>query len=100
MKNKNSLLLFGKILRQKRKENRIGLREICRKTNYDPSNWSKIERGMIAPPNDKDVLAIWAKNLGIEENSEEFHSFVDRALIAQGIIPKALSERELLELVP
>jgi len=35
--------------------------------NYDPSNWSKIERGMLAPPTDEKTLKNWAKILGIKK---------------------------------
>ena len=91
---------FGNLLRAKRVESRMGLREICRKVNFDPSNWSKIERGKVAPPVDVETLSNWAIALGIKKESEEYHDFIDYALIAQGIIPKVLSEEETLRLLP
>jgi hypothetical protein len=27
--------------------------------DYDPSNWSKIERGLISPPSGKEILKKW-----------------------------------------
>jgi len=100
MRNKAGLVNFGKLLKEKREQNRIGLREICRKVGFDSSNWSKIERGKISPPSDENVLAKWAKALGIKKSSEEYNDFIDYALIAQGIIPKALDEDSMLKLLP
>lgn len=96
----NELASFGQLLKSKREAKRIGLREVCRKVGFDPSNWSKIERGIIAPPNDVDTLSRWAIALGVEENSDEFHDFIEFAQIAQGIIPQALPEKEMLVLLP
>jgi transcriptional regulator with XRE-family HTH domain len=94
------LELFGELLRKKREENRIGLREICRKVKFDPSNWSKIERGKLSPPSDQETLSLWALALGIKRGSDEYHSFIDLALIAQNIIPQVLTEEEMLKLLP
>src|SRR6185369_11731279 len=91
---------FGEFLYRKREENRTGLREICRKVGFDPSNWSKIERGKMAPPSDTETLSRWALALGIKEKSEEFQTFLDYAQIAQGIIPQDLSKQEMLRLLP
>lgn len=99
-KKSKNLELFGNYLREKRIEHRIGLREICRKVNFDPGNWSKIERGKLPPPNNRDILSLWAANLKIKKNSTEFNSFIDMAFIAQGIIPKVLSEKEMMDLLP
>ena len=90
---------FGKLLYQKRMDKKIGLREICRTVNFDPSNWSKIERSKMAPPSDPKVLSEWALALGIKKNSEEYHSFIEYAQIAQGIIPNVIPEKEMLKLL-
>lgn len=95
-----NLKAFGDFLYNKRIEKRIGLREICRLVKFDPSNWSKIERGRMAPPSDKATLSLWAKTLGLKENSEDFHTFIDYACIAQRIIPETLSDKETMELLP
>ncbi len=96
----NNLASFGNLLKSKREAKRIGLREVCRKAGFDPSNWSKIERGIMAPPTDEDTLSRWAIALGIEEDSDEFHDFVELAQSAQGIIPQALPEKEMLVRMP
>ncbi len=79
----------------------ITLREMCRKINYDPSNWSKIERGKIAPPSDKKTLELWAKTLGLKKDKKELDNFIFQANVSQGIIPfEIMEERELVAALP
>lgn len=100
VKKSTKLESFGQFLQKIRVERRMGLREICRKVEFDPSNWSKIERGVMAPPVDKKVLSKWATALGIKKNSNGYHEFIDYAYIAQDIIPQVLPETEMLKLLP
>lgn len=44
---------FGGILRNWRLRNGITLRRMCELVNMDPGNYSKLERGLLAPPNTK-----------------------------------------------
>jgi len=83
---KKNLKKFGMILKNLRIKNELSLRDICKKTEYNPSNWSKIERGLISPPADKKILIKWAKILGLCRQKES-QEFIDKARIAQGIIP-------------
>jgi len=79
----------------------LSLRDICKKVNYDPSNWSKIERGLISPPSDKETLSQWANTLGIKNGSAEYYNFIDLANIAQGIIPDyIMQEADLVKALP
>lgn len=89
-----NLKKFGKTLKKLRIKQNLSLREICRKTDYDASNWSKIERGIIAPPSDKKVLASWAKALGLKHNNQNYQQFIDEAQISQGIIPEDILARK------
>lgn len=101
MKTSASLKKFGKFLYDLRIKKEITLREMCRKISYDPSNFSKIERGKMAPPSDKKALELWAKTLGLKKDSKEFEEFVYQAEIAQGIIPfEIMEERELVAALP
>ncbi len=101
MKTGENLKSFGKLLYELRINREFTLREMCRKVNYDPSNWSKIERGKIAPPSDKKALELWAKTLGLKKGSKEFDSFIYQANVAQGIIPfEIMEERELVAALP
>ncbi len=90
---------FGKKLKEKRIEKGLSLRKICRMLNYDPSNWSKIERGIISPPSDEKILKKWAKALSFSR--EETQDFIDEAKIAQGVIPEdILSRKNAAEYLP
>lgn len=92
---------FGSILKELRIKKELGLREVCQITNYDPSNWSKIERGKISPPSDEKVLRKWAKALGLSRNERKIQEFVDKAKVAQGIIPQdILSKPNAVEYLP
>ncbi|UMX48072.1 MAG: helix-turn-helix domain-containing protein [Candidatus Nealsonbacteria bacterium DGGOD1a] len=96
-----NLKKFGQHLKELRTEKGLGLREFCKIVDYDPSNWSKIERGIIAPPADEEILRKWAKVLGISGKEEALRDFVDEASIAQGIIPEdILSKENAVEYLP
>ena len=97
MKIREGLKKFGNLLYELRIKKELTLREMCRKVNYDPSNWSKIERGKIAPPSDKKTLELWAKTLGLKKNNKEFDSFIYNANVAHGIIPFEIMEEKDLE---
>ena len=100
MKN-TSLKKFGKLLKSLRMKHNLSLRDICKKVNYDPSNWSKIERGLISPPSEKSTLSQWANSLGLIRESKEYYEFIDQANIAQGIIPDyIMQEKDLVKALP
>ena len=92
---------FGANLENLRIKRGFSLREICRMVNYDPSNWSKIERGRISPPSDAQTLKKWANALGLSSNKREIQKFIDEAQISQGIIPQdILSQKNALGYLP
>lgn len=88
-----NLKKFGQKLKQLRIAKNLSLREICKLTSYDPSNWSKIERGIISPPANKQILSKWAKALGLKTGSSDYENFSDEAMIGQGIIPEDILMR-------
>ncbi len=101
MKINENLKKFGEFLYELRIKKELTLREMCRKVNYDPSNWSKIERGKISPPSDKKTLELWAKTLGLKKSDKKFNEFIYKANIAQGIIPfEIMEEKELVAALP
>ena len=59
-------LIFGKTLKKLRAEKELSIREICKKVNYDPSNWSKIERGKLSPPSNEGTLKKWKQDISYE----------------------------------
>ncbi|MBN1348523.1 helix-turn-helix transcriptional regulator [candidate division KSB1 bacterium] len=85
---------FGEFIKQIRLQKKIALREFCRRTNIDPSNWSKIERRALQPPKSKSVLTEIAIALSIRQSSEDWYTLMDLAAISH--IPKELIQNELI----
>lgn len=93
--------MFGDFVKEKRLKKDISLREFCRLLPTDASNWSKVERGLLPPPQDEGRLKRIADILGIDTISDEFMELKDKAAIASGIIPKdILSDKEVLDSLP
>jgi transcriptional regulator with XRE-family HTH domain len=82
--------LFGEYFKEKRLEMRKTLRQFCLENGLDPGNISKIERGILPPPQSRDKLAHYAKCLGIVEGSDEWLEFFDIARTDAGRIPEEL----------
>lgn len=99
-KIKNMRKKFGQTLKELRIKKELTLRHTCRLVNYDPSNWSKIERGKMSPPSDKKTLRKWAMVLGMS-NKSGVQKFIDEANLAQGIIPQdILSQSNVVDFLP
>jgi len=92
---------FGELV----KDLRIGLgktlRHFCVDNEIDPSNWSKVERGVNPPPREEKTLKRWAKALGLVPDTAAWQDFMDQADIARGQIPRAvMSDEKLLDKLP
>jgi len=98
-KNK-AMKKFGEYIQELRIQNRITLREFCRQANFDPGNWSKIEREIMPPPKSKEFLEEIANILKLTKGSEAYNLLFDLAAIS--FIPKdlVLSEEEILNKLP
>ena len=93
--------LFGDFVKNRRKELRLTLRSFCLEAEVDPGNFSKIERGILAPPKDHETLKKWAKVLEIADEPEKFREFRDLAAVGQGRIPEdVMSDSELAQSLP
>jgi transcriptional regulator with XRE-family HTH domain len=93
--------MFGEFVKKLRAEKRFGLREFCIAADCDPSNWSKIERGILSPPQDGEVLDRIAIILGLSEDSEDRDLLFDYAAIDAGKIPPdVLADAELVKRLP
>ncbi len=79
---------FGEFVRNLRIKNSLTLREFCRYANIDPSNWSKIERGILTPPRSKLILQNIAKSLKIKEGTDDYDTLHELAAI--DYLPKEL----------
>jgi len=93
--------MFGEFIKSVRLSKDIGLRDFCRKLETDASNWSKVERGILPPPQDDEKLDKIAQILGINKNPETYTELRDKAAIDAGILPKdLLSDEKTLNSLP
>jgi transcriptional regulator with XRE-family HTH domain len=88
--------MFGGFIKQIRERQRLGLREFCLANGHDPSNWSKIEREVLAPPRDEEILGTWARQLGLKQGSDDWLKFFDYAAVDCGRIPDYILKDEKL----
>jgi len=92
---------FGEFFKGLRKKKRITLRKFCLMASADPANISRLERGAMPPPQDREILERYAKALGVKPGSDDWYTFFDLAAVDRGIIPKdLLSDREIVEMLP
>lgn len=92
---------FGDFFKEMRIQKGISLREFCLKHGLDPGNVSKIERGVLGPPQDMKKLKEYAQYLGIKEGTANWHTFVDLASAGAGRIPQdILSDKESVARLP
>ena len=92
---------FGELVKELRIAQKKTLRQFCMEQGLDPSNWSKIERGVNQPPKDETTLARWAKHLGLMPGTEVWQNFMDQADISRGQIPQdVMSDEKLLAKLP
>jgi transcriptional regulator with XRE-family HTH domain len=92
---------FGEFFKKRRRDLGLTLREFCRLNGFDPGNISKIERGLIAPPQSREKRLDYAKALGIKEGTDDWLEFCDLAATSIGKIPSDIvSNHELLNALP
>jgi len=87
-------MTFGEFVRTKRLEIELSLREFCKQAETDPSNWSKVERGILAAPDNRDFLEKVAKLLKLKKGSPEWFTFFDLASLSQQKIPDDVFEND------
>jgi len=93
--------LFGEFFKKKRVERGLTLRSFCLKHGFDPGNISKIERGLLAPPNSREKLEEYASALGLKPGSTDWIEFFDRAAACKGEIPlEIMNDAELVDKLP
>ena len=92
---------FGDFFKQKRIGLGLTLREFCRINEFDPGNISKIERGLLSPPQSSEKRLEYAKALGIEEGTDDWLEFCDLAVMGAGKIPPyVVSNEKLMNALP
>jgi transcriptional regulator with XRE-family HTH domain len=89
---------FGALLKEKRIEKELTLRDCCKMLEVDPSNWSKIERNINTAPKEE-VLGKWADFFDLAPVERQL--FFDLAAISrQSLPPDLLSDDEVAALLP
>jgi len=89
---------FSEFVRNKRVEAGYTLREFCKVIDIDPSNWSKIERGIMKPPQSEAILKEIAIPLKLVPDTEQYKELFDLAAISA--IPSGLVEQEIINQMP
>ncbi len=93
------MITFGEFVREHRLKARLTLRRFCELASLDPSNWSKIERGILPPPKSSTLLKNISMVLNLEEESEDYKTLFDLAVL--GHIPaNLLSTPRVMEKLP
>ena len=85
---------FGGFFKTKRQTLELTLREFCLKHKLDPGNLSRLERGLLPPPQDRKLLEQYAEHLEIKSGSADWYTFFDLAAAAKGRLPDDLLEDE------
>lgn len=89
---------FASFVKVERISSGLTLRDFCKILGSDPSNWSKVERGVNKPPQSKLVIDQIADALGFETGGEKHKALIDLAAISA--IPEHLIDPEIKEQLP
>ena len=85
---------FGEFFKQRRIALRKTLRQFCRDNDLDPGNISRLERGLLSPPQGRETLESYAKLLRLKKGSDDWYTFFDLAAAETGRIPQELLDDE------
>src|SRR5947207_2482588 len=81
---------FGTMLKSIRIARNLTLRQCAGELQADPSNWSKLERGITPAPKDTALLTKWADYLGITQREDQLQ-FLDLAALSRKEIPRDIA---------
>src|SRR3989338_4591681 len=90
----NTSAHFGEFFKTKRQALGLTLREFCLQHKLDPGNLSRLERGLLPPPQDRKLLEQYAQHLAIKPGHGDWYTFFDLAAAAKGRIPDDLLQDE------
>ena len=92
---------FGEFFKKKRMALGLTLREFCRENGFDPGNISRLERGILPPPQGEEQRIRYAEALGIKKGSDDWLRFFDYAAAGLGQVPyDILNDEKLLAKLP
>ena len=87
--------MFNQTIKSLRIEKRLTFRDFCAQNGLDPSNWSKVERGVNPPPGDITLLERLADFFGLAGAKKL--SFMDEASLQRGEIPADVAGHAILQ---
>ena len=90
---------FGEFLKDRRAALGQSLRAFCEEHGVDASNWSKMERGRLPPPQGE-ALQRYAGYLGLRKGSDGWFTLFDLAAAESGRIPEDLRDEEIAAKLP
>jgi len=88
--------LFGNYFKGLRIKRRLTLRQFCEKFGFDAGNISKLERGLLPPPQSREKLEQYAQALGLKKGSTTWYEFFDLAAASRGQIPEEILANDKL----
>ena len=92
---------FGSHFKELRIRQKMTLRQFCDAHGYDPGNISKLERGLLPPPESDAKLTDYAKALKIRRGSDTWYQFFDLARASRGKLPpEILRKRDVVARLP
>ena len=91
---------FGLFFKNRRIAQGKTLREFCEEHGLDPGNISKLERGLLPPPQSREKLEEYAGVLGLRCGSDDWFEFFDLAAAEAGRMPEDLKDEALLKRLP
>jgi transcriptional regulator with XRE-family HTH domain len=95
------MLNFGGFFKAMRAKRGLSLREFCLDNRFDPGNISRLERGLMQPPESREKLEQYAAALKIAKGTDDWYNFFDLAAAARGKIPDdMLSNETVVEQLP
>jgi transcriptional regulator with XRE-family HTH domain len=92
-----NIMRFGRFFKERRIVLKKTLRQFCSENKLDPGNISKMERGLLPPPQSREKLEEYAKLLKIKKGSDGWYTFFDLAAAETGRIPDDLMEGEKIK---
>ncbi len=92
---------FGQLFKAFRIRSGQTLRGFCNEHGFDPGNTSRLERGLVGPPESNKKLEELANAIRLRPGSGEWQEFFDVAAAERGRIPSdLLSDDELVAKLP
>ena len=89
--------LFGEFFKVRRITIKKTLRQFCIGNGLDPGNISKLERGLLPPPQSREKLEEYASYLKIKKGSDDWYTFFDLAAAETGRIPEDIMTKKKIE---